>query len=791
MPPTPPPPPADPRSRWAILGGAALLALAALAAYHHTFKVPFLFDDIPAIVDNPTIRNLGDVGSVLWPRAGYGITVGGRPLLNLSLAVCYAVSGTNVWSYHAFNLLIHILAGLTLFGIVRRTLGGLAIGDCGSRIEPKPPADATGLAFTVALLWTLHPLQTEAVTYVIQRTESMMGLFFLLTLYGFIRAVSAPRPGPWRVLTVLACLGAIASKEVAAVAPVLVLLYDRTFVAGTFRGAWRRRRGLHLSLAATWAPLAVLVASTGWNRGGTAGFNVGVSPGAYWLTQFAAVARYLRQAVWPHPLVFEYGTFWMGLWDAAPYALVVLPVAAATAVALRRRPAAGFLGAWFFAILAPTSVVPGTLQMIVEHRMYLPLAAVIAGAVVGLHAALRRAVRRPLLPCLALALPLGLLTARRNGLYGDDLALWRQTVALSPASANAQSGLGTALYFRHRPREALDHYLISRQLDPRRASVHYNLGLAYQALGRLPEAAAQYREAIQLSPRFHPAHYQLGLALMLMNRTQEALGPFAETVRLMPAMPEAHYEWGVALARLGQWSAAVDQYRAALRLDPAFAAAECDLGTALYQLDRVPEAVACFRRALQEQPDLADAHLNFGLALAKTGSTAQAATEFAEAVRLAPANAAAQFNLGRALAQAGQPARALAPLGRAVQLQPASAEAHFQLGLALARTGRLAEAFDQLQAAVRLAPASAEAHCDLGAALSQAGRLPEAVEQYEAALRLRPDYAMAHYDLGNALLALGRIPEARAHFAAALRLDPRLEGARATLERLPAPPAAP
>ena len=118
MPPTPPSPPADPRSRRAILGGAALLALAAIAAYHNTFKVPFLFDDIPAIVDNPTIRNLGDVGSVLWPRAGYGITVSGRPLLNLSLAVCYAVSGTNVWSYHAFNLLIHILAGLTLFGIV-------------------------------------------------------------------------------------------------------------------------------------------------------------------------------------------------------------------------------------------------------------------------------------------------------------------------------------------------------------------------------------------------------------------------------------------------------------------------------------------------------------------------------------------------------------------------------------------------------------------------------------------------------------------------------------------------
>jgi hypothetical protein len=105
------------------VSSAAILVLAALAAYHNTFRVPFLFDDTPAILDNPTIRHLGDLKEVLLPGAGYGSTVCGRPMLNLSLALCYAMSGTHVWSYHALNLLIHILAGLTLFGIVRRTLG--------------------------------------------------------------------------------------------------------------------------------------------------------------------------------------------------------------------------------------------------------------------------------------------------------------------------------------------------------------------------------------------------------------------------------------------------------------------------------------------------------------------------------------------------------------------------------------------------------------------------------------------------------------------------------------------
>jgi hypothetical protein len=219
----------------------------------------------------------------------HGITISGRPVLNRSLAVCYAVSGTNAWSYHAFNLLIHALAGLTLFGVVRRTLQrpmpcrSLLAGDS-SRASSLLQSNALPGAFTAALLWTLHPLQTEAVTYVIQKTESLMGLFFLLTFYCFIRAVESPRLRHWQMPAVRACLLGVGAKEVIATAPVLVFLYDRTFVAGSFREAWRRRRWLHLALATTWGPL---------------------------------------------------------LW---------------------RRPVWGFLGAWFFAILAPTSFVPGTIQ---------------------------------------------------------------------------------------------------------------------------------------------------------------------------------------------------------------------------------------------------------------------------------------------------------------------------------------------------------------------------------------------------------------------------------------------
>jgi hypothetical protein len=178
-------------SRSTGLAGVVIV-LAALAVYYNSFSGPFIYDDVVSITENPTIRHLWPVGRVLSPPVHLPVT--GRPLLNLSLALNYALSGDAVWSYHALNLLIHVLAGLTLFGLVRRTL--LRQGYGGQALQQPVLSKQFGeasmpLAFVVALLWVVHPLQTECVTYVTQRAESLMGLFYLLTLYCFVRGADA------------------------------------------------------------------------------------------------------------------------------------------------------------------------------------------------------------------------------------------------------------------------------------------------------------------------------------------------------------------------------------------------------------------------------------------------------------------------------------------------------------------------------------------------------------------------------------------------------------------------
>jgi tetratricopeptide (TPR) repeat protein len=706
------------------------IILAGSAAYANSLSGPFVFDDVGSIVDNQSLRHLSSVGSVLSPPAG-GLTVSGRPGLNLTLALNYAWGGSRVQGYHAVNLAIHLLAGLTLFGIARRTL----------RSRPA-------LAWAIALLWTVHPLATEAVTYVVQRAESLMSLCYLLTIYGLIRFAEG-REGPssfakdsadqeaarggWAALAILACLFGMATKEVMVSAPVIALLYDRTFLAGSFREAWRRRRGLYLGLASTWVLLAILVIGGGGGRSGSAGFGVGISWWAYGLTQFEAITRYLQLAVWPRPLVFEYGTFWArDAGQVLPYAAVVLALLAATVVALRRWPVWGFLGCWFFALLAPTSLVPGTTQMIVEHRMYLALAPLLAALVGGGAAALRRLFPRAAGPAAGAVLAIltaacVLATASRNADYYSELSLWADTAAKRPESALA----------------------------------HNNLGAALEKAGRTADATAQFEEALRLDPGFEEAHNNLGnIWLKTPSRLPQAVAEYRAALLRHFDFAEAHNNLGNALSRLpGNSAEAIAEYQTALRLKPAYAGAHNNLGKAWMALPgRSGDAIAEFNEALRLQPDFAEAHNNLGNAWAgQPGRLEDAIAQFREALRLRPDFAEAHNNLGNAWSQS-----------------PA----------------RLGDAIAQLQTALRLQPDFPEAHNNLGNAWQQVpGRLDDAVAEYQTALQLRPDYAEAHYNLAAALLRLpGRAGEARAHLEAFLRLRPDNVEARQVLASLQAPP---
>ena len=455
------------RSGLGILWFGAVVVVAGVAAYADSFGGPFIFDDVDSIPGNPYIRHLWPLSNVL--SAPEQTTAAGRPVVSLSLAINYAIGGLDVWGYHAFNLLIHLLSAVLLFGIVRRTLKRPTFGSQFARSGPW-------LATAVSLLWTVHPLQTESVTYIIQRTELLMGMFYLLTLYCAVRGWGSPYRRLWLAAAVGACALGMGSKEAMASAPLVVLLYDGLFVSGSYAAALRRHGALYAGLAATWIILGVLLASG--PRSETVGFGLGIGALDYLRTQAQVLVRYLRLCFWPAPLVIHYGWPVARTWgESALPGLVILSLLVGTIWALLRRHWTGFAGAWFFLILAPSSsFVPIVSEIAAERRMYLPLAAVVTLAVVavqwggdracrwlGLRGPAPRFAGAGLVIVLAGVFAYG--TGQRNLDYRTAVAIWRDAVDKQPANARVRTNLAGALIQAGQFDDAVQHCRVALDLE--------------------------------------------------------------------------------------------------------------------------------------------------------------------------------------------------------------------------------------------------------------------------------------------------------------------------------------
>ena len=660
--------------------------MTALLAYANSLSGPFIFDDLISIVQNQQIRGWWNLATVLSP--GRELPTAGRPLVTVSFAVNYALGGLDVRGYHLVNLAFHLLSGLLVFGIVRRTLELPSLKDrfTGTALNAGSPARGLcalgcNLGFAAALLWTLHPLNTEAVNYLTQRTELMMAFFYLLTLYATIRA-AASRPRPWRAIAVVSCIAGMACKESMVTAPVVIVLYDSIFVFESPRKAIGERWRFYAALCMSWVVLAALV----WTgpRGYSAGFSTGVSPWTYLLNQTVMITQYLHLALWPRALVVNYG--WpvpLALGDVLPYALFVAALLAITVVALVYRPKWGFIGAWFFVTLAPTSsIVPIATEVGAERRMYLPLIALVVLAVLS-ASFLKRAVSAG--GAVALAVVAALLSigvVARNREYSSALLLARTTVERHPTSV-----------------------------------AHHLLGVALLVAGDRDEAMSELRQAIPGAPR---AHYTLGVELVKEGNTNEAIEQFQAFLREQPNLVEAisaRQLLGRAFAQQQRWSEAIEQEELVLTMNPTDAErldTQALLAEALFGARNFQETIAHCVEYLRSRPNDGRVLTRLGIALVATGRLEEAIAAFRRAAAAAPTDADAQLNLASALHDHGDFQEALVYAQRALALRPADAQTHHLVGRLLALLGRLDEARTQFTRALQIDPGNADAKEDLG-----------------------------------------------------------------------------
>jgi len=522
---------------------AGIVVLGVLG-YSNSFDVPFVFDDRFWIVDNPTVQNMRsaqDLVDVYWgvPNRIVGI---------LTLVLNYRLGGLDVAGYHAFNLGVHIATALLVFALVRLTF-----------LAPRMRASALRgrdrlVAFASAAIFVAHPIQTQAVTYIVQRFTSLATFFFVLAMviYAWWRTREGGAPTGWPVrfavglAMVATILLAMKSKEIAFTLPFCVLLYEVVFF-----GLPQRAQMPFLVLVLATIPVIPLSHVRGGVTIADAISTAATVPAdappvgriEYARTQVPVVGRYLSLLVWPRGQNIDHDVQAVASLLEARFLFPLLGLAAlaAIAVALWRAGAnrgsgppdpiallVAFGVGWFFLALSVESTFIPIPDVIAEHRVYLPSVGFAMAVAAGLCWAAARALPGKgaavgALVASAMGLSMAWATFQRNELWRDEVRLWEDAAAKSPRKARTHVNVASALARRGQADAAIQRYRIAIALDPYDPEVRNNMGIACFKTGRVDEAIGHFEAAIRLKPDFGNAHYNLGIAFGKMGRTKEAM----------------------------------------------------------------------------------------------------------------------------------------------------------------------------------------------------------------------------------------------------------------------------
>jgi tetratricopeptide (TPR) repeat protein len=651
---------------WLHAVALCALCLVCVLLYANTLNAPFVLDDGPNIEANPNIR-IRELSLPELYRAGFQ-SITKRPVAYISFALNYYVAGYDVTGYHVVNLIIHCANGILVYLLALIVFRRLSRG-----ARPGGPRPAPGwvpwMSLVAALLFCAHPLQTQSVTYIVQRMASMAVMFYLLSLLLYLRGrLRPPGAGRWACWTgcLVTWLLALGSKQIAVVLPFAILLLEGHFFQD-LRGEWLRR-SLWIALAS--AVVAVLI---GYAFMGSLSLedyaNYDFSMRERVLTQLRVVVFYIGLLLVPHPsrlnLMHDFPTS-HSLTDPVTTLLSLLGLLSLAGFAVwraREERLLSFCIAWFFLhLVIESSVLP--LDMVFEHRLYLPM---FGFALAASHLLFRLLPGRSawaLALAAAVIAALGTATVLRNRIWRDEVTLWQDVVSKSPQDHRARYNLGSALVTAGRYAEADRHFSETLRIRPDYAAAHNGLGMSLEARGEIDRAIFHFSEALRIGhlgragagvlPDEAAVHANLALVLGRRGRSDEAIEHFSEALRIHPNYAKAHYGLGNLLARGGEIEPAARHFSEALRIRPDYAAARLDLATALLELGRPEEAASQYHEVLRLDPQEAAAHAGLGVLQARRGEFERAIRHLEEALRLDPAHSAARQNLGRLRAELGQ-----------------------------------------------------------------------------------------------------------------------------------------
>ncbi len=649
----------------------AVFCLSGAFIYWNTLHAPFYFDDRAHILHNLNIRDPLALGAIwnFWAT---------RFLTFFSFAVNYRFNHFDVIGYHLVNLGLHIASALIIWRLIRVTFLTPVLQNA------DISRHRCGISFFTALIFLVHPLQTEAVTYIYQRATCLAAFFYLGALLFYAKARLSSSPLFYLISLAMGVAGML-SKETAATLPLAVLLYEYSFLHSQVRAGWK------YSLLFFAAALVIPVGLFFFNPETFQDIRrITEIPAAvyirYPLTQPRVIMTYIRLLFLPYNQNLDYDyRFSSSLWEwdvlASLAGIVVILVMGRRLFARHRLAAFGIF--WFFLTLLPESSFIPIRDLIFEHRLYLPLfgfAVFLASGVFSLFNG-----KKPRLAVILLigaAIVYSVLAFNRNTVWSDEVVLCSDTVRKSPGKARPYGSRGLAYARRGMNKEALADFNRCLEIDPGYAEFYVSRGIIYAGERLDSRALADFNRCLEIDQRNAYAYYIRGDFYYRQGLYALALADFNRCLELAPGWGEVYSKRGAIYSLQGNYSEAVADFKRAIALDPGASRAYNGLGIVYARQGHYPEATGEFTRAIKADSGYADAYVNRGNARDSQGMYREAIADFTRALELDPKLSDACNSRGVTYLRQGMYREAIADFTRALELDPGYAVAYFNLGLA-------------------------------------------------------------------------------------------------------------
>ena len=710
------------QSHWKFI---ITILLVGCAVYANALKGDFIWDDNILVVDNIEIKNLDNLNYVLTGNLGgeefHRVHSSFRPLQTITYMLDYAVWELNALGYHLTNIILHLLVSLTVYGLIITIFANQR------------------LAFLTALLYVVHPVHTEAVTYISGRADPLSTLFLLLAFTFYVKGTEHR----WRYIIplIMSFILALGARESALILIGLVIIYH-----------------LILKRKIIWVPLLTVLAVSGTyivlrvtETLGQMGLKETASaslldriPGF-----MVALTGYAKMLIFPFHLRMEYGRP-VFPWSNPLTIIGLCLLGFLIFIALRTRKqnviiSFGIL--WFIATILPVS---NTLVIVnafmAEHWLYLPS----IGLFLILGLGLTKLYENEKYKKVSLALVIffvafmGVRTVQQNTYWREPISFFKRTLKYAPNSARAYS----------------------------------DLGYAYQKLGKQTEAIEAYEKTISLDPYYIDAYNNLGNAYTVTGQPEKAIETLIKAIKFSPDTEFVYYNLASAYYKIGQREKAVENFQKGLSISPKNLQANIYLGTILGQLGRSEEAIKVYKKALKYHPRSDDLYYRMGLMYKNTGKIQKARDSFQKSVSLNPNNADAHNNLGIMASYLGNHEDSSKHFQRAVQVNPKHQNAYSNLGVTLNNLGKKEEAIKAHQKAISINPGYEGAYNNLAVVFNSIGRESESIPLLEKAIQINPRYTAAYSNLGFAYKATGQPNQAIMAYQKVLEIDPQNKEAR-------------